>query len=218
MVLDSTNATAPLLPSVAMPAAVPATEIRARVLGAMATLTAEKGYAAVTIDDIARAARISKRTFYDHFDDKQRCLLAAYEDAAAHVFDVCERAAAPGPPWRERVDAVLGAYLKALAARPEMTRVFHVEIQAAGAEALELHLRVNLRYTALLRRIVREGGERTLDRTMAIALLGAVHELVLHAIAEDRTRRLPAVLKTVAPLIDAALGAPARSPARAART
>jgi hypothetical protein len=51
---------------------------------------------------------------------------------------------------------------------------------------------------------------------MAIALLGAVHELVLHAIAEGRTRRLPTLLKTVAPLIDAALGSPAGSPARAA--
>jgi len=201
-----------------MPAAVPATEIRARILPAMATLVAEKGYAAVTIDDIARAARISKRTFYDHFEDKQRCLLAAYEDAAAHVYDICARAAAPELPWRARVDAVIGTYLKALAARPEMTRVFHVEIQAAGAEALELHLRTNLRYAALLRRIVRDGGERTLSQPLAIALLGAVHELVLHAIAEDRTRRLPAVLKTVAPLLDAALGASARPRARAPRT
>lgn len=200
-----------------MPAAVPTAEVRARILEAMATLVAEKGYAAVTIDDIARAARISKRTFYDHFDDKQRCLLAAYEAAAAQVFDAVQRAAAPTLPWRTRVDAVIGTYLKALAARPEMTRVFHVEIQAAGAEALQLHLRFNLRYAALLRRIVREGGERRLGQPMAIALLGAVHELVLHAIVEERTRRLPAVLGTVAPLIDAALGASAGPPARARR-
>jgi AcrR family transcriptional regulator len=207
MVRDSTNVPAPLLASGApMPAAVPATEVRARVLRAMAMLVAEKGYAAVTIDDIARGARISKRTFYDHFADKQHCLLAAYEDAAAHVYDAVRRAAAAQAPWRERVDAVIRTYLEILAARPEMTRVFHIEIQAAGAEALRLHLDVNLRYAALLRRIVREGGERTLDQSMAIALLGAVHELVLHAIVEDRTRRLPGTLRTVRPLIDAALG------------
>jgi len=211
MVLDSTNVPASLLPSAAMPAAIPATEVRTRILRAMATLVAEKGYAAVTIHDIARGARISKRTFYDHFDDKQRCLLAAYEDAAAHVHDAVQRAAAPGSPWRERVDAVILTYLEILAAQPEMTRVFHIEIQAAGAEALRLHLDVNLRYAALLRRIVREGGERTLDQSMAIALLGAVHELVLHAIVKDRTRHLPSALSTVRPLIDAALGAPRRA-------
>ncbi|HWI74503.1 MAG TPA: hypothetical protein VNT55_21260, partial [Baekduia sp.] len=101
--------------------------------------------------------------------------------------------------------------LKALAAQPEMTRVFHVEIQAAGAEALERHLAANLRYAELLRRIVREGSEGTLPRAMAIALLGAVHELVLHAIAEDRTRRLPSLLATVRPLLDAALPLDARA-------
>jgi AcrR family transcriptional regulator len=188
-----------------MPAAVPATEVRRRVLTAMATLVAEKGYAAVTIDDIARAARISKRTFYDHYADKQRCLLAAYEAAADQVYAAVEQAAERPGPAPERVEAVIATYLKALAAQPEMTRVFHVEIQAAGAEALERHLAVNLRYAALLRRIVREDGGPALPRAMSIALLGAVHELVLHAVAEGRTRRLPTLLPTVRPLLRGAL-------------
>jgi AcrR family transcriptional regulator len=182
--------------------------VRDRILAAMAQLVADKGYAAVTTGDLARAARISKRTFYDHFADKEQCLLAAYEAAAAQVYDACERAAAANAaaPWRERVDAVIATYLKALAAQPDMTRVFHVEIQAAGAAALELHLQFNLRYAALLQRIVRSGGERTLPQPLAIALLGAVNELVLHAVAGDRTRRLPSLLATVRPLFDAALG------------
>jgi AcrR family transcriptional regulator len=198
----------PLLVSTAMPPAVPATEARARILGAMAALVAEKGYAAVTIDDLARGARTSKRTFYDHFPDKQRCFLAAYEAASDTVYALVEEAAAPGPPWRARVDAVITAYFKALAARPDMTRVFHVEILAAGPEALDLHLQVNLRYAALLRRIVREGGERKLGQPTAIALLGGVNELVLHAIADGRTSRLPAQAATVRPLVDAALAPP----------
>ncbi|WCB96762.1 hypothetical protein DSM104299_05530 [Baekduia alba] len=190
-----------------MPPAVPATEIRARILGAMARLAADKGYAAVTIDDLARAARISKRTFYAHFADKERCLLAAYEAAASSVYDAAERAAAQdGGNWRRQVDTVIATYLMALAAQPEMTRLFLIEIQAAGAAALELHLAVDLRYAALLRRIVRRGGRRTLPQPMAIALLGAVNELVLHEVANDRTTRLPRLLGTVRPLFDAALG------------
>jgi AcrR family transcriptional regulator len=196
-----------VLLSIAMPAAVPATEARTRILGAMAALVAEKGYAAVTIDDLARGARISKRTFYHHFADKHACFLAAYEAAAGLVYDKVVQSASGAEPWRARVDAVIVTYLQALAAQPEMTRVFHVEILAAGPKALDLHLSVNRRYATLLRRIVREGGERRLGQPMAIALLGAVHELVLHAIAEGRTRRLPAQAATVRPLIDAALAA-----------
>jgi AcrR family transcriptional regulator len=191
-----------------MPAPVPAAEIHARVLPAMAHLTAEKGYAAVTIDDLARAARISKRTFYDHFADKEACLLAAYLAAADTVYRECERAAQHaarrGASWREQVDIIISTYLKALAAQPAMTRVFHVEIQAAGAKALELHLEVNLRYARLLRRIV--DPHQKLPQPLAIALLGAVNELVLHAVANGRAARLPRLQSTVRPLFDAALG------------
>jgi AcrR family transcriptional regulator len=187
-----------------MPAPVPATEIRARLLPAMAHLTAEKGYAAVTIDDLARAARISKRTFYAHFADKEACLLAAYEDAADLVYRECERAAAATEGWRAQVDTIISTYLKALAAQPAMTRVFHVEIQAAGAKALELHLAVNLRYAKLLRRITPAAHRPT--QPTAIALLGAVNELVLHAVANDQATRLPRLQSTVRPLFDAALG------------
>ncbi|HET6505445.1 MAG TPA: helix-turn-helix domain-containing protein [Baekduia sp.] len=189
---------------------MPATEIRCRVENAMAALTAEKGYAAVTIDDLARAARISKRTFYDHYAGKEDCLLAAYESAAGRVLDAARRAAdaaaARGEGATARVEAVISTYLKALAAQPEMTRVFHVEIQAAGAEALRRHLAVDLRYVALLQRIVREDGG-TLSRAGAIAALGAVHELVLHAVAEGRTARLPSLLATVRPILHAVLPA-----------
>jgi AcrR family transcriptional regulator len=202
-----------------MPAPVPATEVRRRVQTAMATLVAEKGYAAVTIDDIARAARISKRTFYDHYADKQDCLLAAYDAAAGQVLAAAQRAgdAARGQDAATRVEAVMSTYLKALAARPEMTRVFHVEIQAAGAKALERHLAVDLKYAAVLQRIVREDGG-SLPRANAIAALGAVHELVLHAVADGRTARLPSLLATVRPVLHAALsgasGAGSRARAR----
>src|SRR5215213_3532843 len=139
-----------------MPTAAPATETRARILAAMAALVSAKGYAAVTTDDIARAARISKRTFYDHFADKETCFLSAYEAAADHVYGAVVAKAGPGLPWRARLEAVITTYLEAMAAQPEMTRVFHVEIQAAGPRALDLHLGVNRRYATLLRRIVRE--------------------------------------------------------------
>jgi AcrR family transcriptional regulator len=202
-----------------MPAPVPATEIRRRVEAAMAALAAEKGYAAVTIDDLARAARISKRTFYDHYAGKEECLLAAYDRAARQVLGAARRAAddRSGAPTSARVEAVLSTYLQALAAQPEMTRVFHIEIQAAGAEALRHHLEVDLQYVALLQRIVREAGG-TLPRASAIAALGAVHELVLHAVADGRAAQLPALLATVRPILHAVLpAADAAGSAAAAR-
>ena len=54
---------------------------RTRLLEAVGRAVAERGYAAATIDDVVRRAGVSKKTFYDHFADKQDCFLAAYESS-----------------------------------------------------------------------------------------------------------------------------------------
>ena len=110
---------------------------RGRILRALATCMAEKGYQATTIADIARAGRVSKTIVYAHFRDKEECLLELYSRATDHVLrtvsDAQEEARAAGLPWRERMRAVIGAYLEALAAGPAMAWAAVVEVQAAGA-------------------------------------------------------------------------------------
>ena len=44
---------------------------RSRLRQALVTLIAEKGYAAITVEDICEAADIGRSTFYAHFADKQ---------------------------------------------------------------------------------------------------------------------------------------------------
>ena len=60
---------------------------RTRLLEAVGRAVAEKGYAAATIDDIVRGAGVSKKTFYEHFEDKLGCFLAAYEAASDELYE-----------------------------------------------------------------------------------------------------------------------------------
>src|SRR3712207_2111238 len=80
---------------------------RGRILRALASCMAEKGYQATTIADIAREARVSKTVVYAHFRDKEQCLLELYSRATDHVLDTVRRAQedarAAGLPWRDRV-------------------------------------------------------------------------------------------------------------------
>src|SRR5690606_31573787 len=55
-----------------------AAEHRRRLLDAMAVVVARKGYADATIADLAAEARVSRRTFYEHFQTKAQCLIALY--------------------------------------------------------------------------------------------------------------------------------------------
>ena len=48
---------------------------RERLFGAMVALSSEQGYEATKIGDLAKMAGVSRAAFYDHFRDKQECLL-----------------------------------------------------------------------------------------------------------------------------------------------
>src|SRR4051794_7789345 len=95
---------------------------RGRILRALATCMAEKGYQSTTIADIARAGRVSKTVVYAHFRDKEQVMLELYSRATDHVLETVQQARqeaqTAGLPWRERLRSVVAAYLPALAAGP----------------------------------------------------------------------------------------------------
>lgn len=185
---------------------------RERLVCGMNAAVSEKGFAATTIADVVRAARVSKRTFYEQFDDKLACFLAAYDAAAEHVIGAQEAAAeqSAGRPWEERVEAVVVAYLAAMAARPELTRTFLVEILGAGSTALE-HRRgaidrfadALVAFAAELRRD--EPCLRPISRTLATAVVGGINELVLSAAEHGRAGELAELREPAANLIRSVL-------------
>src|SRR6266436_983800 len=58
------------------PPAVSASQ-RERLLRSVIAAVSERGYPAVTVADIVRSARVSKKAFYAHFANKEQCFLAA---------------------------------------------------------------------------------------------------------------------------------------------
>ncbi|PRY49775.1 TetR family transcriptional regulator [Geodermatophilus tzadiensis] len=162
---------------------------RVRILLALATCMAQKGYRATTISDIARAGRVSKTVVYTHFRDKEHCLLELYTRASdtmlAAVRAAQEDAAAAGLPWRDRLRAAVRAYVELLAANPEVAWAALVEVQAAGRPALTLRRRVIDRYVELLCGVAAElAGRhpdevRPVDRALVLAAVGGLNELML---------------------------------------
>ena len=153
---------------------------RLRLVGALASAAAEKGYAATTIADIVRHARMSKRTFYEHFADKEACLLAGYEHISGRLMDVLREASVPSDrPWQEQVRHVTAAYLGALEELPAVNRSLLIEVQAAGAEAYRLRARTQRNFASLLCELVAASG-RSLSPVLALAIVGGINELTLH--------------------------------------
>lgn len=162
---------------------------RGRILWALASCMAEKGYQATTVADIARAARVSKTVVYAHFRDKEHCLLELYtranDNVLATVRDAQQEAREAGLPWRARLRAGIGAYLETLAAGPEVAWAALVEVQAAGRPALALRRAMIDRYVDLISEVaaglaVEHPDEvRPVSRELVLAAVGGVNELIL---------------------------------------
>jgi AcrR family transcriptional regulator len=110
---------------------------RARLLAAAVRAMEELGYPDTSVADITARARVSRRTFYELFADREACLAAALEDVLALV--VAELAAVDleGLVWRERVRAGLWAILSFLDREPELGRVCVVQALRGGPRVLE---------------------------------------------------------------------------------
>jgi AcrR family transcriptional regulator len=107
---------------------------RERLLNGVVEVVAEHGYNATTIARIVKAARMSRRTFYEHFGSKEDCFLAAFAMIEAHVLETMLAAPGAGEAWPERVRARLAALLEVLARDEAVTRFFLVEPLAVGGE------------------------------------------------------------------------------------
>lgn len=105
----------------------------------MADVLAERGYTNATVAHVLEAAHVSRRTFYEHFDDKLDCFLATYETVLGEARQCVADAQRPGEPWPVQLRETLTALLAFMAAEPSFARVLIVEPLTAGGPALARH-------------------------------------------------------------------------------
>jgi AcrR family transcriptional regulator len=109
---------------------------RTRLLEAAAAVFARVGYAEASAEAIAREAGMSKATFYEHFDNKEACIIALWDAAAQVVMAaMVEAASAAGDDPVQRMRAGVRAFLDALAAHPHESQTLLREIIGAGPAA-----------------------------------------------------------------------------------
>src|SRR5258707_2850574 len=73
---------------------------RGRMLEAMALAVAEKGYAATAVADVIARAGVSRKTFYEHFANREACFLAAYDAGVEALLAAIDEAIAAAPDWQ----------------------------------------------------------------------------------------------------------------------
>ncbi len=115
---------------------------RRRLLGALVDLVFERGARALTVAMICERAGLSRRTFYELFEDREACLLVAFEDQVEHATRIVEQAVGDESRWRERVRTGLAALLSFLEDDPGAARLLVVDALTCGEQTLNARRRV----------------------------------------------------------------------------
>lgn len=167
---------------------------RERLTAAMAHVAATVGYEEATVERVLAAAGVSRRTFYELFDDREDCFVAAYDDAMRRALRSVTDAYLDCDTPERRLGRAVVTLLELCAADPDCARMCVVEVFAAGPRARERRAEAMDRLARLAQHALGElRGDDELDRLSAQALVGAVHELIFPAIDRGDTASLPAM-------------------------
>jgi AcrR family transcriptional regulator len=168
---------------------------RSRLLAAAVRAVDELGYADTTVSDVTNRARVSRRTFYELFSNREECLIAVLEDVVALIAEEVSHAVIEGLAWRERVRTGLWAILSFLDREPVLARVCVVQALRGGPEVL----RRREQLLAGLAGVVDEGrgqgarGERCSPLT-AEGVVGAAFAIVYARLLRGERRPLTGLL------------------------
>jgi AcrR family transcriptional regulator len=161
----------------------------------MIEVVSQRGYPETRVVDVIGVAGVSRKTFYELFDSKEDCFLAAYDVLLDNLLGEAGNAfeSRAGAPWAERIAAALGTLLEHLSVHPDEARFAIVDVLAAGPKALA-------RRDAALRQFagfLESGRSETtveLPGITSMALAGGINELLYSEILHGAVSRLPSRL------------------------
>jgi AcrR family transcriptional regulator len=173
---------------------------RERLIAAVPGVVAERGYEAMSVADIVRAAAVSRNAFYKSFSDKQDCFATAHEVGHERLFELLAQPCEPGATIEARVEGSLTAGLDALAAEPDVARLLFVEAPSAGEGiALRYHEWLG-RYGTLLRAAAPDLSPELIPAPeVEGVIVGGIASRVASEVLHGRAAKLPDL---AAPLVE----------------
>ena len=157
----------------------------ARLMEGLAASIREKGLAGTQVSDIVRHAHASRRTFYNHFDDKEACFVELMTNLSDAFLAAVDRAIDREQPIEVQVDQAVDTYLSLVTGDPDLTSTF---AEAHVGERTIIAMREGFeRYAELIVSVVesdaaREPGVEPISIERAYMLVSGLHQTLVRAL------------------------------------
>jgi AcrR family transcriptional regulator len=169
---------------------------RQRLIAAMAASIEQKGYRETTVADVVRIAHTSRRSFYEHFEDRDTCFLELFDATNDEMMNQVAVAVRPQDPLDQQVDRAIDAYIDNVAAHPALYNSFVRELPGLGQAGADRNLAVIERFARTLVEMVELGrrerpdiGARPLTMDTAVIIVGGLRELAVISLQRGRDVR-----------------------------
>jgi AcrR family transcriptional regulator len=174
----------------ALPPEQVAADQRERLYEATIKAVNERGFVATTISDLVAHAGVSRRSFYEHFENKEECLLATYDALIERLTARIVAAYDPKDEWIDQIEAIVRALFEASSDRPDAARLVCVEMGAAGPVGIERWARDAELLTAFITNVFEHApGDGAVPRPVARAIVGALRTILYSRVRRERSSR-----------------------------
>jgi AcrR family transcriptional regulator len=164
----------------------------------MVALSSEQGYEATKIADLVKVAGVSRAAFYEHFKDKQECLLGAVNALVEPTIKYMEEAE-DAPTGEARVRQAVEAFMGLVAAQPAASKMCFMEVYAAGREGEETVERMMDLFTRFGVSTLNEIPDRKgTPPQMVRAMLGGLQKVIHKRLYSDEAKELPKLAEPIA--------------------
>jgi AcrR family transcriptional regulator len=157
----------------------------ARLMEGLAASIREKGLAQTQVSDIVRHAHASRRTFYNHFEDKEACFVELMVNLSDVFLAAVDRAIDREQPIETQIDQAVDTYLALVTGDPDLTSTF---AEAHVGERTIIAMREGFeRYAELIVSVVesdsaREPGIEPISIERAYMLVSGLHQTLVRAL------------------------------------
>jgi AcrR family transcriptional regulator len=173
---------------------------RARIHTALGPAMAEHGYQQMTVEHLVRGAGISRRTFYELFEDKSDAFCAAHGEALERLAECAGAAAGAQRAWPEQIRAAVEAALIWASQNPDRAGLLCAEPLTAGPQMAYCHDALTERFSPCLDRGRGLGGFQT-PPGQAEMLLAGIASLLATRLGAGASEALPDLAPQVTQLL-----------------
>ncbi|HZK15560.1 MAG TPA: TetR/AcrR family transcriptional regulator [Solirubrobacterales bacterium] len=171
---------------------------RERLLAAMIEVVTETGYNRLTVQNVLSRAGISRPTFYEQFEDKEDCFLAAFDASAAQMRTRIDAAVADaGPDWRERLRNGIEGLLDFIAGEPKAARTVIVEARASSPAGLGRRDELLDHFATCIDALVREDLDEPPSAIAAAGVVGGIESVLYARLQKGETEDLAELLPSL---------------------